>query len=76
MRADRDMRLFWTGGYYDLTTPAYGAQYSFDQAGVPADRTTAALIAGPHSVFSDDVNKEQLAGMLRAWIRSPREPTP
>jgi carboxypeptidase C (cathepsin A) len=69
MRANPHMRLFWTGGYYDLTTPIYGTQYSFDQAGIPADRTTAALLPGPHGVFADQSNREWLAGRLRQWIR-------
>jgi carboxypeptidase C (cathepsin A) len=68
MRANPAMRLFWTGGYYDLTTPAYGTQYSFDQAGLPSDRTTAALLPGAHSVFADEANRTWLAARLRTWI--------
>ena len=62
------MRLFWTAGYYDLTTPAYGTQYSFDQVGLPSDRTTAAILPGPHGVFADEANRELLAARLRKWV--------
>ena len=68
MRADPNVRLFWTAGYYDLTTPAYGTQYSFDQVGLPSDRTTAAILPGPHGVFADEANRELLAARLRKWV--------
>ena len=69
MRADPKLRLFWTAGYYDLTTPAYGTQYSFDQAGMPADRTTPMILPGAHGVFADEANRALLATRLRAWLR-------
>ena len=69
IRADQDVRLFWTGGYFDLTTPTYGTQYSFDQVGMPSDRTTAAILPGAHGVFADEANRALLASRLRTWIR-------
>jgi carboxypeptidase C (cathepsin A) len=36
MKADPKLRLFWAGGLYDLTTPAYAARYTLDQVGVPS----------------------------------------
>lgn len=69
MRANPTLKLFWTAGYYDLTTPAYGTQYSFDQAGMPAARTTSAILAGPHGVFADEANRAVLAARLREWLR-------
>jgi carboxypeptidase C (cathepsin A) len=68
MRRDLNVRLFWTAGYYDLTTPAYGTQYSFDQVGLATDRTTGVILPGPHGVFADDANRELLASRLRKWI--------
>jgi carboxypeptidase C (cathepsin A) len=68
MSANPTMRLFWTAGYYDLTTPAYGTQYSFDQVGMPGGRTTAVLLPGPHGVFADEANRGTLAARLRAWV--------
>ena len=69
MRSDPNLRVFWTAGYYDLTTPAYGTQYSFDQVGMPGDRTTGMILAGPHGVFADEANRALLASQLRKWIR-------
>ena len=68
MRAKETTRLFWTAGYFDLTTPAYGTQYSFDQVGMPTDRSTAAILPGPHGVFADEANRALLALQLRKWI--------
>lgn len=69
MRRDPHVRVFWTAGYYDLTTPAYGTQYSFDQVGMASDRTTRAILPGAHGVFSDEANRALLASRLRKWIR-------
>ncbi|MFN8581998.1 MAG: hypothetical protein U0163_13630 [Gemmatimonadaceae bacterium] len=71
-RAMRDrpgMRLFWTGGYYDLTTPAHAVEHAFSLAGMPADRTTAAIVPGPHGVFGNDESRRVVTAMLRQWIR-------
>lgn len=69
MKRDPDMRLFWAAGYYDLSTPAYGGRYTLDQAGVPADRLTAAYFASGHSVFVEDRNLAALAQAVRRFMR-------
>ena len=69
MRARPTMRLFWTGGYFDLTTPAYAVQRAFAEAGTPADRTTASLLPAAHGVFADEAARAILAKRLRAWFR-------
>ena len=69
MKRDPNLRLFWSAGYYDLTTPAYGARYTLDQAGIPADRLTAAYFASGHSVFIEERNLQELANAVRAFIR-------
>ncbi len=69
MRRHPTMRLFWTAGYYDLTTPAYAAQYALDQVGIPPERTTAVLVPGAHAVFADESNRASLGTQLRAWLR-------
>lgn len=73
MEARPELRLFWTAGFYDLTTPAYAAEFAFDQAGVPADRTTAAIVAGPHAVFSEEENRRELGATLRDWLATGGE---
>ena len=69
MRARPAMRAFWTGGYFDLTTPAHAVERAFAAAGMPTDRTTAALLPAAHGVFADEAARTILAARLRAWIR-------
>ncbi|MFN8572059.1 MAG: hypothetical protein U0132_08385 [Gemmatimonadaceae bacterium] len=69
MRDHPTMRLFWTGGYYDLTTPAHAVERAFSLAGMPAARTTAAIVPGPHAVFGNDESRRIVTAMLRKWIK-------
>ncbi|MFN3514815.1 MAG: S10 family serine carboxypeptidase-like protein [Phenylobacterium sp.] len=69
MRDDPNLRLFWAAGYYDLTTPAYAARYTLDQAGVPAGQLTAAYFPGPHGVYDGEENLARFAAAVRAFVR-------
>jgi carboxypeptidase C (cathepsin A) len=69
MQADPKLRLFWASGLYDITTPAYRGRYALDQAGVPAERLTAAQFPGGHSVFTEEGNRAALAGAVRTFVR-------
>ena len=69
MQASPKMRLFWAAGYYDVTTPPYGARYALDQAGVPGERLTAAYFDGGHSVFTDPGNHAALSAAVRRFVR-------
>jgi hypothetical protein len=68
MRTDPNMRMFWIQGYFDLNTPAYSALYSYEQAGIPADRKTGIMSPGPHTAFATDESKAVLSAALRKWI--------
>jgi carboxypeptidase C (cathepsin A) len=68
MRDDPELRLVWTNGYYDLSTPAYAARQSLQEAGVPSDRVQEILLPGPHSVFQGDENKAILSDALREFL--------
>lgn len=70
MQADPKLRLVWTGGYYDLSTPPYAARAALASAGIPADRTEEILVAGPHSAFEGLDNKAILAEKLRKFVTS------
>ncbi|WP_374469966.1 S10 family peptidase [Phenylobacterium sp.] len=73
MRANPGMRLFWASGLYDISTPAYRGRYALDQAGVPADRLTAAQFQGGHSVFTEEGNRAALAEAVRRFVRPQGE---
>lgn len=68
MRANPKMRLFWAGGYYDLTTPAYGAHYTLDQAGVPSAQLDANYFPGPHGVYAGAANLKRFNDAVRAFV--------
>lgn len=74
MRKDPKLRLFWVSGYFDITTPAYGARYALDQAGVPGERLTAAAFNGGHSVFTDPGNLTALSDAVRKFVRPEGAP--
>jgi len=68
MKTDPNLRLFWAGGYFDLTTPAYGARYTFDQAGVPPAQFTANYFPGPHGVYAGEANLKRFDAAVRAFV--------
>jgi hypothetical protein len=68
MRANPKLRLFWAGGYYDLTTPAYGAHYTLDQAGVPGAQLDANYFPGPHGVYGGAANLKRFDEAVRAFV--------
>lgn len=68
MKKDLSLRLVWTGGYYDLSTPSYAARRAIAAAGIPADRTQEILLAGPHSVFEAVGDKPMLIAALRKFV--------
>lgn len=51
MKEQPNLRLLWTGGYYDLSTTVFNAQYAIYTGGVPPERTTAALFVSGHEVY-------------------------
>ena len=69
MQANPRMRMFWIQGYYDLNTPATGALFSFEQAGLTGDRVSGMMAPGPHTAFATDESKQVLSAALRKWIR-------
>jgi carboxypeptidase C (cathepsin A) len=69
MRANPKMRMFWIQGYFDLNTPAFGALYSYEQAGLTGDRITGIMTPGPHTAFATDESKQLLATALRKWMQ-------
>ena len=68
MRRDPKLRVFWSGGYFDITTPLYGARYALDQAGIPSDRMTGAAFPAGHSVFMEAANRSVLSAAVRKFV--------
>lgn len=70
--AHPDIEIFWVGGYFDLTTPAYGARFTIDQAGASSDKVTSAVFAGAHSVFHEEENRATLSQAVRDFVEQAR----
>ncbi|HEY6517226.1 MAG TPA: hypothetical protein VIY50_13880 [Steroidobacteraceae bacterium] len=68
MKAQRELRLMWVQGLYDLTCPADLARYTIDQDGIPADRLTAVLLPGPHSAYTTPNTLPIFTGALRKFV--------
>jgi carboxypeptidase C (cathepsin A) len=68
MRENPKLRLFWAGGYYDLTTPAYAARYTLDQADVPAAQLDANYFPGPHGVYAGEANLKRFDEAVRRFV--------
>ena len=68
MAANPKLRVFWAAGLFDLSTPAYAGRYMLDQAGVPAERLTAALFDSGHSVFVDPEGLTRLSAAVRTFV--------
>jgi carboxypeptidase C (cathepsin A) len=69
MKEQPNLRLFWTAGYYDLTTPLYAGKYALDHAGVPPERMTVAAFPTGHSVFEGDENLARFTDAVRTFIK-------
>jgi carboxypeptidase C (cathepsin A) len=68
MRRDPKLRVFWTGGFFDITTPLFAARYALDQAGIPGDRMTGAAFPAGHSVFMEAANRAALTAAVRRFV--------
>jgi carboxypeptidase C (cathepsin A) len=62
MRQNSGLRVFVACGYYDFATPFFGAEYSLNRVGVPADRVEFAYYESGHMMY---VNHECLAQLQR-----------
>ncbi len=63
------LRLFVSGGYYDLATPLYAAQYTLGHIGIPANLVTWVQFATGHDVFDSEENLKVLTEKIREFLR-------
>ena len=63
------LRVFWAGGYYDITTPLYAGKYILDRSGIPPERLTVASFPTGHSVFEGDDNLAKFTEAVRQFAR-------
>ncbi|TAJ71988.1 MAG: septum formation initiator [Phenylobacterium sp.] len=68
MRRNEKLRVMVASGYYDLTTHAAPAEYSVEQAKLPADRLMLRRYASGHMLYLGDT-AASFADDVRALIR-------
>jgi carboxypeptidase C (cathepsin A) len=68
LKARPGMRVFWSGGLYDLATPIYAGIYTLDHSGIPANRLTIARFPTGHMVYEGDENLARFTGAVRDFV--------
>lgn len=72
MRKQPRLRLFWVGGYYDLTTPLGSGRYILERAGVPAGRLTALAVPTGHMPYDGDENLARFVAAVRRFVTTSK----
>lgn len=62
------MRVFWSGGIYDLATPMYAGIYTLNHSAIPADRLTIARFPSGHGVYDGEENLARFAAAIRSFL--------
>ncbi len=67
------LKVFVANGYYDLATPYFATEYTFDHLGLDAglqDNISMAYYEAGHMMYIHDPSLEQLKGHLTGFVRS------
>jgi len=65
------MKVFVASGYYDLATPHFAADYSFDHLGLPAklrENLEFSYYEAGHMMYTHKRSLAQLADHLRRFV--------
>jgi carboxypeptidase C (cathepsin A) len=71
MSVNPRMRVFVASGYYDLATPHFAADYSFDHLGIPASlrgNLEITYYEAGHMMYAHKPSLEKLADNLRRFV--------
>ena len=68
MKRQPSLRLFWVGGYYDITTPLGAGKYILNRAGVPGDRLTVAAFPTGHMPYEGDQNLARFVAAVKQFV--------
>jgi carboxypeptidase C (cathepsin A) len=70
MRRNRDLRVLIACGYYDLSTPFFGAENALSQDGVVHERLAYRYYESGHMIFLDEPSRIRLLDDVRAFIQA------
>jgi carboxypeptidase C (cathepsin A) len=71
MSVNPHMRVFVASGYYDLATPHFAADYSFDHLGIPQSlrgNLELTYYEAGHMMYAHKPSLEKLADNLRRFV--------
>lgn len=68
MRQNRDLRVLATNGIYDLATPFFATEMTFNRPGYDQDRVTLTYYPAGHMMYLHQPSIEQLARDLRDFV--------
>lgn len=69
LRENSGLRVFVGQGYYDFATPFFGAEYSLNRTGIPADRIEWRYYHAGHMMYVRDEDLKKLSADIRTFIR-------
>ncbi|WP_020536342.1 S10 family peptidase [Lewinella cohaerens] len=68
MRANQRLQVMVANGYYDLVTPFFDAEYTFQRHGILPDRVEMQYYEGGHMMYTQHDELKQLAADIRTFL--------
>lgn len=68
MRANEQLEVMVANGYYDLVTPFFDAEYTFQRHGILSDRVEMHYYEGGHMMYTQHDELKQLSADIRAFL--------
>lgn len=68
MRTNQEMKVMVANGYYDLVTPFFDAEYTFQRHGILMDRVDMRYYEGGHMMYTRQRELEQLSADIRTFL--------
>ena len=72
MRHNADLRVVVALGYYDLSTPFFGAENALSQDGLVHERITCTYYEVGHMIFLHESSRVRLLNVIQEFIRDGR----
>jgi carboxypeptidase C (cathepsin A) len=69
MRENRDFRAMVASGYFDLATPFFASENTFNANGIDTDRITFTYYESGHMMYVHEPSLEKLVKDVRAFLR-------
>jgi len=68
MRTNQALRVLVANGYYDLVTPFFDAEYTFQRHGILVDRVKMQYYEGGHMMYTQHQALQQLTTDIRSFL--------